>query len=56
LQIIKRAVANDIFKFVTTLNNIKFIESYRQSTPPQSQQQSKAEEKPVNSTIENKPA
>jgi peptidylprolyl isomerase len=56
LQVIKRAVANDIFKFVTTLNNIKFIESYKQSTPPQSQQQSKPEEKPVNTTIENKPA
>src|SRR6476620_8592476 len=56
LQVIKRAVANDIFKFVTTLNNIKFIESYKQSAPPQSQQQSKPEEKPVNTTIENKPA
>jgi peptidylprolyl isomerase len=29
LQIIKRAVANDIFKFVPTIKNIKFIETYR---------------------------
>ncbi|HYY39738.1 MAG TPA: FKBP-type peptidyl-prolyl cis-trans isomerase [Nitrososphaera sp.] len=29
LQIIKRAVANDIFKFVPTVKNIKFIETYR---------------------------
>ncbi|HZC20691.1 MAG TPA: hypothetical protein VE223_03515, partial [Nitrososphaeraceae archaeon] len=57
LQVIKRAIANDIFKFVPLLNNVKFIESYKQSTPPlQSQQQSKSEEKPVNSTIENKSA
>jgi peptidylprolyl isomerase len=58
LQIIKRAIANDIFKFVSTVNNIEFIESYKplqpQSQPPQpSQQQLKAEEKPVQST-ENK--
>jgi peptidylprolyl isomerase len=29
LQIVKRAVANDIFKFVPTIKNIKFIESYQ---------------------------
>jgi peptidylprolyl isomerase len=56
LQIIKRAVANDIFKFVSTVSNIKFIESYKplqpQSQPPP---QLKAEEKPVQST-ENKHA
>jgi peptidylprolyl isomerase len=56
LQIIKRAVANDIFKFVSTVSNIKFIEGYRplqpQSQPPP---QLKAEEKPVQST-ENKHA
>lgn len=54
LQIIKRAVANDIFKFVTALNNIKFIENYRPSTLPQLQQP-KPEEKPVEAT-ENKSA
>src|SRR5919198_3025420 len=28
LQIVKRAVANDIFKFVPTIRNVKFIETY----------------------------
>ena len=36
LQIVKRAVANDIFKFVPTVKNIKFIESY-QGPPPAEQ-------------------
>ena len=57
LQIIKRAIANDIFKFVSTVKNIEFIESYKplqpQSPQPSQQQQLKAEEKPVQST-ENK--
>jgi peptidylprolyl isomerase len=35
LQIVKRAVANDIFKFVPTIKNIKFIESYQ--APPAEQ-------------------
>jgi peptidylprolyl isomerase len=37
LQIVKRAVANDIFKFVPTVKNIKFIESY-QAPPPTAEQ------------------
>jgi peptidylprolyl isomerase len=49
LQIIKRAVANDIFKFVTGLNSIKFIENHKPSTPLQLQQP-KPEEKPVEAT------
>jgi peptidylprolyl isomerase len=28
LQVIKRAIANDIFKFVPSVKNVKFIESY----------------------------
>ena len=36
LQIVKRAAANDIFKFVPTIKNIKFIESY-QAPPPAEQ-------------------
>jgi peptidylprolyl isomerase len=36
LQIVKRAVANDIFKFVPTVKNIKFIESY--PAPPPAEQ------------------
>ena len=54
LQVIKRAIANDIFKFVTSVNNIKFIENYKPSTTPPSQQsqtqQPKNEEKLVEST------
>jgi peptidylprolyl isomerase len=53
LQVIKRAIANDIFKFVTSVNNIKFIENYKPSTPPSQQsqtQQPKNEEKLVEST------
>jgi peptidylprolyl isomerase len=56
LQIIKRAIANDIFKFVSAVKNIEFIESYKPlqpQSPQPSQQQLKAEEKPVQST-ENK--
>lgn len=34
LQIIKRAVANDIFKFVPAVKNIKFIETYPAPQPP----------------------
>jgi peptidylprolyl isomerase len=37
LQIVKRAVANDIFKFVSTVKNIKFIESYQAPPPPAEQ-------------------
>lgn len=53
LQVIKRAIANDIFKFVSSVNNIKFIENYKPSTPPSQQsqtQQPKNEEKLVEST------
>src|ERR671922_1739071 len=39
LQVIKRAIANDIFKFVSSVNNIKFIENYKPSTPPSQQSQ-----------------
>jgi peptidylprolyl isomerase len=47
LQIVKRAVANDIFKFVPTIKNVKFIESYQapaeQKKDEQLQQQPKVE-------------
>ena len=39
LQIIKRAVANDVFKFVPSLKDIKFIESFKSPTLPQQQQE-----------------
>jgi peptidylprolyl isomerase len=41
LQIVKRAVANDIFKFVPTIKNIKFIETY-----PASPAEQKKDEQP----------
>jgi len=41
LQIIKRAVANDVFKFVPSVKTIKFTESY------QAPAEKKAEEKPA---------
>ena len=63
LQIVKRAVANDIFKFVPTIKNIKFIESYQ--APPgeqkkdeqlqqQPQQQQQQEPSKVEATAEAK--
>ena len=33
LQIIKRAISNDVFKFVPRINNVRFIETYT-SQPP----------------------
>ena len=47
LQIIKRAAANDVFKFVPTLKEIKFIESFKSSALPQPQQ-----DKGENSNVE----
>ena len=47
LQIIKRAVANDVFKFVPSLKDIKFIESFQSPTLAQHQQ-----EKDQNAKIE----
>jgi peptidylprolyl isomerase len=33
LQIIKRAISNDIFKFVPRINNVRFIETYTSQQP-----------------------
>ena len=44
LQIVKRAVANDIFKFVPTIKNIKFIESYQAPAAPAASEQKKDEQ------------
>ena len=58
LQIVKRAAANDIFKFVPTIKNIKFIESYQ--APPAEQkkdeqvQQQQQQEPKVEATAEAK--
>jgi peptidylprolyl isomerase len=49
LQIIKRAIASDIFKFVTAIKNVKFIENYaapaQASTPPADKDKDKEKEK-----------
>jgi peptidylprolyl isomerase len=44
LQIVKRAVANDIFKFVPAIKNIKFIESYQAPTAAAAPEQKKDEQ------------
>lgn len=48
LQIIKRAVANDIFKFVPAVKDVKFAESYSAPQPE------KKEEKPAEAKAEAK--
>ena len=58
LQIVKRAVANDIFKFVPTIKNIKFVESYQapteQKKDEQLQQQQEQQQPKVEATAEAK--
>lgn len=46
LQIIKRAVANDVFKFVPSIKTVKFVESYF-APAEQKKEQPKTEEKPA---------
>lgn len=41
LQIIKRAVANDIFKFVPSVKNVRFVENYHQPEEQKKQEQPK---------------
>ena len=41
LQIIKRAVASDIFKFVPSVKNVKFVENYGRPEEPKKQEQQK---------------
>jgi len=64
LQIVKRAVANDIFKFVPTIKNTKFVESYqapaeqkkeeKEDQQPQQQQQQEAQQPKVEAAAEAK--
>jgi peptidylprolyl isomerase len=44
LQIVKRAIANEIFKFVTKLEKVNFIDSYNKPKPAEQKQ---AEAKPA---------
>lgn len=46
LQVIKRAIVNDIFKFVPTLENINFIEGYK-NTKTEKTEAKQAESKPA---------
>lgn len=55
LQIIKRAIVNDIFKFVPKLEKINFIESYA-NTKAEKPQAKQAESKPVVETAQPKAA
>jgi peptidylprolyl isomerase len=48
LQVVKRAIANEILKFVTKLDKINFIESYNRAKPQEKPAEQKAAEaKPV---------
>lgn len=44
LQIVKRAVTADIFKFVTTLDKINFVEAYSKAKPQEKSAEQKAVE------------
>jgi peptidylprolyl isomerase len=50
LQIIKRAVANDVFKFVPAVKNVRFVESYSAPKPAPEKEESKPAEAKVQAT------
>jgi len=55
LQIVKRAVTNDIFKFVPSVKNIKFVESYQAPTEQKKEDQQEQQQQPkVEATAEAK--
>jgi peptidylprolyl isomerase len=54
LQIVKRAVANDIFKFVPTIKNVKFIESYQAPAEQKKDEQLQQQQPKVEATAEAK--
>lgn len=55
LQIIKRAVANDVFKFVPAAKNLKFVEKYEAPKPAAEKKEEKpAESKPTEAKAEAK--
>lgn len=51
LQIIKRAVANDVFKFVPSIKNLRFVENY---SAPKPAVEKKADEKEEQEKVEKK--
>ena len=54
LQIIKRAVANDVFKFVPAAKNLKFVEKYEAPKPAAEKPAEKKEDKPAEAKAEAK--
>lgn len=53
LQIIKKAIANDIFKFVSKIENVKFVESYlSQSLVSRRPEEQPQEEQPLEKSAE----
>jgi peptidylprolyl isomerase len=46
LQIVKRAVANDIFKFVPTIKNIKFTETYQAPAEQKKDEEQQQQQRP----------
>ena len=53
LQIIKKAIANDIFKFVSKIENVKFVESYQsQSSVSRKPEEERQEELPLEKSTE----
>jgi peptidylprolyl isomerase len=46
LQIIKRGIANDVFKFVPALTALTFLEKFNNPKPPPKKEEPKAEPKP----------
>ena len=47
IQVVKRAIANEVFKFVTTLDKINFVESYTKAKPQEKPAEKKAEAAPA---------
>ena len=53
LQIIKKAIANDIFKFVSKIENVRFVESYQsQSSVSREPKEQRQEEQPLEKSAE----
>lgn len=47
LQVVKRAISNEVFKFVPTLDKINFVESYSKAKPQEKPEEKKAEATPA---------
>lgn len=43
IQVVKRAIANEVFKFVSTLDKINFVESYTKAKPQEKPAEKQAE-------------